>query len=289
MGAMTKPLDEPLIGDLLRCPQGAVDIGSFDARATAGAEAGKKATLAGMEELGAELPELQERLFAAGRSEPSSARRLLVILQGLDTAGKGGVVRHTFGLVDPQGIHLHAFKAPTPEELDHDFLWRIRRALPGAGMIGVFDRSQYEDVLAVRVNKLVEESVWRPRFDIINDFEAELAQSGVRIVKCFLNVSKAEQKKRLMARLENPAKYWKYSSSDLDTRSKWDDYMVAYSEVLERCNPDQAPWYVIPADRKWYRNWAVARIMLETMRSMQLTWPPADFDVAKEQQRVANS
>jgi PPK2 family polyphosphate:nucleotide phosphotransferase len=286
---MTDTRETPLISDLLRCPQGPIDVTSFDAGATPGAEAGKKGTLQDMAELGAEMSELQERLFARGRAEPATARRMLVILQGLDTAGKGGVVRHTFGLVDPQGIHLQAFKAPTPEELEHDFLWRIRRALPGPGMIGVFDRSHYEDVLAVRVNRLVEEPVWQGRFDLINRFEAELAASGTHVVKCFLNVSKAEQKKRLMARLESPAKYWKYSSSDLETRANWDQYMVAYNEVLERCNPDEAPWYVIPADHKWYRNWAVARIMLETMRSMQLSWPPADFDVAREIERVKRS
>lgn len=278
-----------LIGDLLRCPQGQVDVPSLDAAATPGARGGRKEALAQMDELGAELSELQERLFARGRAEPQQARRMLVVLQGLDTAGKGGVVRHTFGLVDPQGIRLKAFKAPTPEELEHDFLWRIRRELPGPGMIGVFDRSHYEDVLAVRVNRLVEESVWRARFETINRFEAELAASGTHVVKCFLNVSKGEQKERLAARLEDPAKYWKYSSSDLDTRPHWDGYMDAYGEVLQRTNPDIAPWYVIPADHKWYRNWAVARIMLETLRGMQLTWPPASFDVAEERRRVARS
>lgn len=278
-----------LIGDLLRCPQGQVDVSSLDAAATPGARGGRKEAPAQMDELGAELSELQERLFARGRAEPQQARRMLVVLQGLDTAGKGGVVRHTFGLVDPQGIRLKAFKAPTPEELEHDFLWRIRRELPGPGMIGVFDRSHYEDVLAVRVNRLVEESVWRARFETINRFEAELAASGTHVVKCFLNVSKGEQKERLAARLEDPAKYWKYSSSDLDTRSHWDGYMDAYGEVLQRTNPDIAPWYVIPADHKWYRNWAVARIMLETLRGMQLTWPPASFDVAEERRRVARS
>lgn len=278
-----------LIGDLLRCPQGQVDVPSLDAAATPGARGGRKEALAQMDELGAELSELQERLFARGRAEPQQARRMLVVLQGLDTAGKGGVVRHTFGLVDPQGIRLKAFKAPTPEELEHDFLWRIRRELPGPGMIGVFDRSHYEDVLAVRVNRLVEESVWRARFETINRFEAELAASGTHVVKCFLSVSKGEQKERLAARLEDPAKYWKYSSSDLDTRSHWDGYMDAYGEVLQRTNPDIAPWYVIPADHKWYRNWAVARIMLETLRGMQLTWPPASFDVAEERRRVARS
>lgn len=286
---MAKNNGDTLIGDQLRCPQGPVDVASFDPGATPGSRSGRNGTLKDMEELGAEMSELQERLFACGRAEPDQARRMLVVLQGLDTAGKGGVVRHTFGLVDPQGIHLKAFKAPTPEELSHDFLWRIRQELPGPGMIGVFDRSQYEDVLAVRVNRLVDEPVWRARFDAINEFEAELAASGTRIVKCFLNVSADEQKQRLAERLEDPAKYWKYSSSDLETRSHWDEYMTAYAEVLERCNPDLAPWYVIPADHKWYRNWAVARIMLETLRGMQLTWPPAGFDVEAERQRVAAS
>lgn len=284
---MSKKNEEFDLCGLLRCPQRPVNLAAADTAATPGAPGDKEATAQDVARLAVELSDLQERLFARGKDDPEHARRLLVVLQGLDTAGKGGVVRHTFGLVDPQGIHLKAFKAPTPEEREHDFLWRIRKDLPEAGMIGVFDRSHYEDVLIARVDHLVEDAVWQGRYDIINDFEAELAASGTRIIKCFLHVSKDIQKERLAARLEDPAKYWKYNPSDLDTRSKWDDYTAAYTDLLERCNPDIAPWYVVPADHKWYRNWAVARLMLETMRSMNLTWPPAEFDVKAEQEKVA--
>ncbi|NLT29970.1 MAG: polyphosphate kinase 2 family protein [Propionibacterium sp.] len=240
------------------------------------------------DEIEPELSDLQERLFAAGR-EDDDAPSVLVILQGMDTSGKGGVIRHAFGMVDPQGIQLKAFKRPTEEELSHDFLWRIRKELPRPGMIGIFDRSQYEDVLIGRVDELVPEKGWRARYDLINEFEAEVVASGTRIIKCFLNVSHAEQGERLAARLDNPEKYWKYNPGDVDVRAKWDDYMAAYADALRNCNPDSAPWYVIPADRKWYRNWAVAQIMLEELRALKLGWPEADFDVEKEKKRVAKS
>ena len=237
-------------------------------------------------QMGEQLSALQERLFARGRVNADSARRVLVILQGMDTAGKGGVVRHTFGLLDPQGVQLAAFKAPTKEELSHDFLWRIRRELPDAGMIGVFDRSHYEDVLVARVDELVEPEVWRRRYDRINSFEAELAASGTVIVKFFLHISPKVQQERLVARLDDPGKHWKFDPSDIAARAKWGDYQQAYTDVLERCNPDIAPWYVIPADHKWYRNWAVAQILLETLRSMNITWPAVDFDVDEQRHKL---
>ena len=233
-----------------------------------------------------ELSELQERLFARGRNNPDHARRVLIVLQGLDTAGKGGVVRHVVAMVDPQGINHHSFKAPTQEELRHDFLWRVKKALPEPGMLGVFDRSHCEDVLVPRVENLVEEEVWKKRYDLINDFEMNLAARGTNIIKCFLHISPGVQKERLAARLNDPAKYWKYDPGDLDTRSKWAEYIEAYNELLSRCNPDVAPWYIIPSDHKWYRNWAMGRILLETMRSMKLTWPPANFDVEAEKRRL---
>ena len=214
---------------------------------------------------------------------------MLVVLQGMDTSGKGGVIRHAMGLVDPQGIDLTAFKAPTEEERKHDYLWRIRNALPGAGKIGIFDRSHYEDVLVVRVESLVPEDVWSKRYDEINAFEAELAAGGTRIIKCMLNVSSDEQKARLAERLEDPTKYWKYNPGDVDARKKWPAYMEAYEALLEKCNTDAAPWYVIPADRKWYRNWAVAELLRETLAGMPLSWPAAEFDVEVEKARVAAS
>ncbi|MEA5636494.1 MAG: polyphosphate kinase 2 family protein, partial [Cutibacterium granulosum] len=271
--------DDRMLRDVLRCPQAPVDLAAIDTGATPKAPGDKETTKDAAAQMGEQLSALQERLFARGRVNADSARRVLVILQGMDTAGKGGVVRHTFGLLDPQGVQLAAFKAPTKEELSHDFLWRIRRELPDAGMIGVFDRSHYEDVLVARVDELVEPEVWRRRYDRINRFEAELAASGTVIVKFFLHISPKVQQERLVARLDDPEKHWKFDPSDIAARAKWGDYQQAYTDVLERCNPDIAPWYVIPADHKWYRNWAVAQILLETLRSMTINWPAVDFDV----------
>ena len=275
-----------MLRDVLRCPQVPVDLAAIDTGATPKAPGDKETTKDAAAQMGEQLSALQERLFARGRVNADSARRVLVILQGMDTAGKGGVVRHTFGLLDPQGVQLAAFKAPTKEELSHDFLWRIRRELPDAGMIGVFDRSHYEDVLVARVDELVEPEVWRRRYDRINRFEAELAASGTVIVKFFLHISPKVQQERLVARLDDPGKHWKFDPSDIAARAKWGDYQQAYTDVLERCNPDIAPWYVIPADHKWYRNWAVAQILLETLRSMNITWPAVDFDVDEQRHKL---
>jgi len=275
-----------MLRDVLRCPQVPVDLAAIDTGATPKAPGDKETTKDAAAQMGEQLSALQERLFARGRVNADSARRVLVILQGMDTAGKGGVVRHTFGLLDPQGVQLAAFKAPTKEELSHDFLWRIRRELPDAGMIGVFDRSHYEDVLVARVDELVEPEVWRRRYDRINRFEAELAASGTVIVKFFLHISPKVQQERLVARLDDPEKHWKFDPSDIAARAKWGDYQQAYTDVLERCNPDIAPWYVIPADHKWYRNWAVAQILLETLRSMNITWPAVDFDVDEQRHKL---
>ncbi|ERS33409.1 PPK2 family polyphosphate kinase [Cutibacterium granulosum] len=278
--------DDRMLRDVLRCPQAPVDLAAIDTGATPKAPGDKETTKDAAAQMGEQLSALQERLFARGRVNADSARRVLVILQGMDTAGKGGVVRHTFGLLDPQGVQLAAFKAPTKEELSHDFLWRIRRELPDAGMIGVFDRSHYEDVLVARVDELVEPEVWRRRYDRINRFEAELAASGTVIVKFFLHISPKVQQERLVARLDDPEKHWKFDPSDIAARAKWGDYQQAYTDVLERCNPDIAPWYVIPADHKWYRNWAVAQILLETLRSMNITWPAVDFDVDEQRHKL---
>mgnify|MGYP001552982059 FL=1 len=275
-----------MLRDVLRCPQAPVNLAAIDTGATPKAPGDKETTKDAAAQMGEQLSALQERLFARGRVNADSARRVLVILQGMDTAGKGGVVRHTFGLLDPQGVQLAAFKAPTKEELSHDFLWRIRRELPDAGMIGVFDRSHYEDVLVARVDELVEPEVWRRRYDRINRFEAELAASGTVIVKFFLHISPKVQQERLVARLDDPEKHWKFDPSDIAARAKWGDYQQAYTDVLDRCNPDIAPWYVIPADHKWYRNWAVAQILLETLRSMNITWPAVDFDVDEQRHKL---
>jgi len=286
------------LSSVLRCPRGPVDVSSFNTAATPLFSGhGKNDAAAADKAVEAVLDDLQERLFANAHVDdtttpgaaPKPTGSILLVLQGMDTAGKGGVVKHVIGMVDPQGVEIHAFKAPTPEERAHDFLWRIRNALPGPGMVGIFDRSHYEDVLIQRVESMAPAEEIEARYGLINEFERQVAESGTRIVKCFLNVSKDVQKKRLTARLDDPTKYWKYNPGDLAARAKWADYMVAYGLALTRCNQDFAPWYVIPSDHKWYRNWAIAQILLETLQSMDLKWPPATFSVAAEKARVKAS
>jgi PPK2 family polyphosphate:nucleotide phosphotransferase len=273
--------------ELLRVPPGPVDLASHDTRATPGFTGSKAAGQGALAEIAAELSDLQEKLYAAGRT--GSQRRILLVVQGMDTSGKGGVMRHVVGQLDPQGVLIKAFKQPTPEEKRRGFLWRIRQALPSPGEVGVFDRSHYEDVLVVRVNKLARPSVIERRYDLINEFEAELVESGCDVVKVMLHISPAEQKARLMARLDNPKKHWKYNPRDVDDRMKWDEYQRAYEIALERCNTDAAPWHVVPADRKWYRNVAVSNLLRDGLAAMDLSWPVADFDVKPEKKRLAAS
>jgi len=204
----------------------------------------------------------------------------------MDTSGKGGILRHAVGLVDPQGVHITSFKAPTPAERRHDFLWRVTRALPPPGMLGVFDRSHYEDVLIGRVRELAEPEEIERRYDAINEFERRLVDEGTTLVKCMLHISSDEQKKRLLARLDDPTKLWKYNPGDVDERQLWPAYRRAYEIALERTNTDHARWLVVPGDRKWYGKLAVAQVLLETLRLMNLTWPPADFDIATEKARL---
>ncbi|MFK4085598.1 polyphosphate kinase 2 family protein [Kribbella sp. NPDC020789] len=269
----------------LRVPEGPVDLTTYDPRATTGFEGDKDEGKLALEALGAEVSDWQERLFAEGRK--GGERSVLLVLQGMDTSGKGGVIRHGAGLMDPQGLKITSFKAPTPAEKRRGFLWRIRQAVPGHGMIGIFDRSHYEDVLIARVRSLVPPTVWNRRYDEINEFEAELADSGVTVLKCYLHISPEEQKARLQERLDNPTKHWKYNPGDVDERKLWPDYMEAYHAAIERCNTDRAPWFVIPSDRKWYRNWAVTTLLLETLKGLDPQWPVADFDVAAEKERLA--
>ncbi len=240
-----------------------------------------------LEALSERLGELQERLFA--ESKGGGKRSVLLIIQGLDTAGKGGIMRHVVGAVDPQGVHITAFKSPTAEERAHDFLWRIGNALPGPGMIGVFDRSQYEDVLIVRVHDLVPPTEWKKRYAQINAFERKVAASGTRIIKVMLHISKDEQKARLTERLARADKHWKYRPGDVDERAHWDDYMEAYQTLLTRCSTLSAPWYVVPADNKWYARLAVQQLLLEALTDMDPVWPAATFDVAAEKARLADA
>jgi PPK2 family polyphosphate:nucleotide phosphotransferase len=270
----------------LRLAEGPVDLGGIPTDATPGFDGGKadgKAALAG---IGPELADLQERLFAAGRTT-EAARSVLLVLQGMDTSGKGGVLRHTVGLVDPQGVRITSFKKPTKEELAHDFLWRIRKALPGPGLIGVFDRSHYEDVLVGRVHHLADEVEIDRRYAAINDFEQELVDHGTVVLKCMLHISADTQRTRLLARLDDPTKHWKYNPGDIDERRLWTAYQQAYEIALERTNTAHAPWHVVPSDRKWFRNLAIGQLLLQTLRDMDLHWPAADFDVAAERRRLA--
>ncbi len=226
-----------------------------------------------------ELADLQERLFANGKL--GDARRVLLLLQGMDAGGKDGTVKHVVGAVNPGGVHIQSFGAPTKEELSHDFLWRITNALPAAGQIGVFNRSQYEDVLIVRVHELVPRAVWGRRFARINAWERRQTEAGTSIIKVFLHISPEEQKERLLARLDDPTKHWKVGTADIPERHRWAEYQAAYADALGRCSTDVAPWYVVPADRKWYRNWAVAHLLAETLRDLDLGWPvPEGIDMA---------
>jgi PPK2 family polyphosphate:nucleotide phosphotransferase len=204
----------------------------------------------------------------------------------MDTSGKGGVMRKAAGLVDPQGLHITAFKAPTAEELAHDFLWRINKELPAGGMIGIFDRSHYEDVLIARVRGLVTPDHVERRYTAINDFEKRLVDEGTVVVKCMLHISADKQQERLLERLDNPEKHWKFNPGDIDERALWPDYQRAYELMLTACNTEHAPWHLVPADRKWYRNWAVARILQETLEAIDPQWPSADFDVAEQRARL---
>jgi PPK2 family polyphosphate:nucleotide phosphotransferase len=227
----------------------------------------------------AELRGLQERLWA--ESTAGGGRRVLLVLQGMDTAGKGGVVEHAVGVFGPIGVEYTAFKKPTADELAHDFLWRIRKRLPGPGMIGVFDRSHYEDVLAVRVHDLVPRAEWEARYDAINAFERELVDDGTTVLKVFLHVSYDVQRERLLRRLAEPDKHWKFNEADITERARWDEYQVAYDALLERCSTPDAPWYVVPADHKKYRNWAVTQLLRETLEDLRPRYPRPDLDIPR--------
>ena len=242
---------------------------------------GKKAKAqAQLDTAGERLSALQEALFAEGVG--GGSRSVLLVLQGMDTSGKGGTVGHVIGLVNPMGVKYTAFKKPTAAERRHHYLWRIQRQLPTPGHLGVFDRSHYEDILVPRVSGLLSADERRRRYRELNDFERELTANGTTIVKVFLHLSPEEQAERLKARLLTPDKYWKYNPADLDSRAKWDDYQAAYTDIFKRTNTDLAPWYVVPADRKWYRNWAVAELLIETMTELAPQFPAADFDPEAE-------
>ena len=272
------------VTDLLRLPKGPVSLADRDSGDASGFDGSKKQAEKALAELGDELSDLQERLYADAYT--GGTRRVLLVLQGMDTSGKGGVVDHVLGLLSPHGLRLTSFKKPTKEELAHDFLWRIEQSLPGPGVVGTFDRSHYEDVLVARVHELADATEIERRYGAINDFEKGLVDGGTVVIKCMLHISAETQQERLLARLDDPEKQWKFKPGDVDERALWSDYQRAYEIALERCNTDAAPWYVVPSDHKWYRNWAVGHLLIEALRGMKLEWPKPDYDVEEQRARL---
>lgn len=276
---MTDPAEpahhlQPLLDDLAarvelhRAPPGApVDLAATDARGTPAWGGDKDDAKAALPLLTARLERLQEQQYAEGR------RRLLVVLQATDTAGKDSTIRHVFDGVDPQGVQVAAFKKPTEAELARDYLWRVHAHVPADGRITIFNRSHYEDVLVVRVHGLVPEERWRRRYDHIRWFEQTLADEGTTILKLFLHISPEEQAQRLQDRLDDPEKHWKFAAADLDERARWADHQAAFAEAIERTTTDDAPWYVVPADRKWYRNLVISQVVVGTMEGWGMRWP----------------
>jgi len=260
-------------------------LADLDSRSTPGYDGDKAAGAELMAETVPELADLQEQLYA--ESKAGGTRAVLLVVQGMDTSGKGGIMRHVVGSVDPQGVRYTAFKAPTSVERDHPFLWRIRNALPRPGQIGVFDRSHYEDVLIARVHNLVPPATWGRRYGQINTFERNVTQGGTAIVKVMLHLSNEEQKARLSERLKRPEKHWKYNPGDVDERALWPAYQEAYQVAIQKCSTEHSPWFVVPADRKWYARLAVQQLLVEHLRMMAPMWPTATFDVDAEKARLA--
>ena len=265
----------------------AITLADINPDSTPGFTGGKKEGERVFADGAAEFADLQERLFAESRF--GSNRRLLLVLQAMDTAGKGGIVDHVLGQVNPQGVQAFSFKSPTDEEKAHDFLWRIRRQLPEAGHIGVFDRSHYEDVLIHRVRGFSTPETIEERYGLIRSFEEELVADGVTIIKVMLHISPEEQKARLTERLADPNKHWKFNPGDIDERQLWPAYMEAYQVAIERTDAPAAPWHVVPANHKWYARLTVQGLLVDALRSLDLQWPAADYDVAEQQARLAAS
>jgi PPK2 family polyphosphate:nucleotide phosphotransferase len=272
--------------DTLKVGKG-FSLADSDPDATPGFSGNKADGEALLADLDGKLSTLQEKLFAESRF--GGKKRILLVLQAMDTAGKGGIVNHVMATMDPQGVQFKAFKAPTDEEKSYDFLWRIEKAVPAAGMVGIFDRSHYEDVLIHRVHNWATPDELKRRYRAINEFEARQTDAGTKIIKVMLNISKDEQKSRLLARLDNPAKHWKYSSGDLKERAFWGDYMDAYQAAIDATSGGLVPWYVVPANKKWYARIAVQQLVLAALSDMKLDWPKAEFDVAIERELTERS
>lgn len=262
-------------------------LGDVDPGSTPGYAGDKAAGEKLLSELDGKLTQLQEQLFAESRI--GGKKRVLLVLQAMDTAGKGGIVNHVMGQMNPQGVQLKSFKAPTPEEQSYDFLWRIEKEVPAAGMVGVFDRSHYEDVLIHRVHRWADATELERRYRAINEFEARQTAAGTKIIKVMLHISRDEQQERLLARLDDPAKRWKYSSNDLKERAFWDDYMDAYQAAFEQTSSEHAPWHVVPADKKWFARIAVQQLLLDALEGLALEWPVPEIDVDMEAELVRRS
>jgi PPK2 family polyphosphate:nucleotide phosphotransferase len=260
--------------ELIVKPGEKVRLSKYDPDDTLGWHKGHKME-ASLEDAIQRIDNLQYRLYAEHK------RAILVVLQGLDTAGKDGTIRHVMSGVNPEGCRVTSFKVPSAEEAAHDFLWRIHKAVPEHGEIGIFNRSHYEDVLVVRVHKLVPKEVWSKRYDEINRFESILAANGIRILKFFLHISKDEQRKRLLQRVDDPNRHWKLSEADFHERRFWNDYTDAYEHALTKCSTDDAPWFIIPANKKWFRNLAVSHVIAEALEDMDPKFPPPTVDVSK--------
>jgi PPK2 family polyphosphate:nucleotide phosphotransferase len=273
------------VGDILRVNPGFL-LQDVDPDSSPGYKKNKKNAVEDRASGAKQLDEYQERLYAQSRVDATNASVLLV-LQALDSAGKGGILRHVVGSVDPQGVSITAFKKPTDEEARHDFLWRVKRKLPEPGMIAVFDRSHYEDVLIARVRRLAPPDEIERRYDAINRFEKKVTDGGTRIVKVMLHISSDEQKKRLMRRLERPDKHWKYNPNDVAERELWPKYMEAYQTVFERTSTTHAPWFVVPANHKWYARIAVQHLLLEALEDVNPRWPAAPYMIDAEKARLA--
>lgn len=260
------------------------NVAEVDSAATPGWAGSKDDAERFMDISSTSIARYQHLLYANGAS--GSKRRVLIVLQGMDAAGKGGIVQHVFNQGDPMGIHYHGFGAPSKEDLKHDYLWRVRNELPKDGWIAVFDRSHYEDIVMPHIYGTYPEDVWRARYDEINQFEKELAQDGCIIIKIFLCSSKEEQKKHFLARLDDPTKHWKFDPSDLDARDRWDEYMAAWQEVFEKTSTEVAPWYLVPADNRWYSRAVVSELLRGSLRALNQTWPPFKSDVDPEAARA---
>jgi PPK2 family polyphosphate:nucleotide phosphotransferase len=251
-------------------PDTKVKLSKIDPNDTGDFKDGKKEGLAQIEKLNAKLDSLQELLFAEHK------HKVLIVLQAMDAGGKDGTIRHVFEGVNPAGVRVASFKAPTAEELDHDFLWRIHKEVPAKGEMVIFNRSHYEDVLVVRVHNYVPPEVWKKRFDQINEFERNLAENGTTILKFYLHIDLDEQKERLQARLDDPTKHWKFRLGDLDERKLWPNYMEAFEDVLSKTSTEYAPWYVIPANRKWYRDLAISSVLVDTLEDLKMNYPESE-------------